>query len=260
MSSKDNLGDKLKYFEGIESDRHAIKGLPIMARLDGRSFSKFTKGLERPFDSRMSRLMQETTRFLVKETRALLGYTQSDEITLAWFLPYEGESEYDFGGKYQKLVSTYASLATGYFNNNLGLVLPEKANFIPTFDCRVWQVPTTRLVYLNFLWREQDATKNSISMAAHHYFSHKELQGKNSKEKIVMLESKRIDWAGYPTHFKRGSYFQRKSYLKPSDDGSELVERHHVTEINMPVLSTVANIHEVIFNSAEPILKEYPDD
>ena len=65
MSSKDNLGDKLKDLENNETSRKAIKGIPLMARLDGRGFSKFTKGLKRPYDERMSQLMIDTTKYLV---------------------------------------------------------------------------------------------------------------------------------------------------------------------------------------------------
>ena len=119
MSSKDNLGDKLKELESIESSRKAMKGLPIIARLDGRSFSKFTKGLARPFDARMSNLMIDTTKYLVEQTNALTGYSQSDEITLCWFIPYDSESEYIFDGKYQKIVSTLAALATAFFNKKI---------------------------------------------------------------------------------------------------------------------------------------------
>jgi tRNA(His) guanylyltransferase len=268
MSSKDNLGDKLKDLEQIEAGRKVMKGLPVMARLDGRSFSKFTKGLKRPYDDRMSQLMIDTTKYLVKETQACVGYCQSDEITLCWYFPYESTSEYMFDGKYQKLVSTLSAMATAFFNKNLSDRIPEKADQLPTFDCRVWQVPTLREVYLNFLWREQDATKNSISMAAHHYFPHNDLIGKTGVEKQALLLSDRdVNWNDYPTFFKRGTYVQRKNFAVELDvdtlskipEGKRplggVVVRSRVVELDMPILSTVANASSVLVYGDEPVLK-----
>lgn len=267
MSSKDNLGDKLKDLEQTEAGRKVMKGLPVMARLDGRSFSKFTKGLKRPYDERMSQLMIDTTKYLVDQTQACVGYCQSDEISLCWYFPYESTSEYMFDGKYQKLVSTLSAMATVYFNKNLDRI-PEKITEYPTFDCRVWQVPTLREVYLNFLWREQDATKNSISMAAHHYFSHKDMMGKTGSEKQALLLSEHgVNWNDYPTFFKRGTYVQRKSFAVELDadtlakipEGKKplggVVVRSRVVELDLPILSTVANASDVLIYGDEVVLK-----
>jgi hypothetical protein len=82
-SDKTSLGDRMKWYEKRYS--HVVMPMiPVMARIDGRSFSKFTAGLARPYDERMSRLMIDTTKFLVEQTNARCGYTQSDEITLVW--------------------------------------------------------------------------------------------------------------------------------------------------------------------------------
>jgi tRNA(His) 5'-end guanylyltransferase len=264
MCSKDNLGDKLKDLEQAETSRKAMKGLPLMARLDGRGFSKFTKGLKRPYDERMSQLMIDTTKYLVENTQACVGYTQSDEITLCWYHDYESSSEYMFDGKYQKLVSTLAAMATAYFNHSLNTYIPEKSNLLPTFDCRMWQVPTLRNVYLNFLWREQDATKNSISMAAHEYFSQAELHKKNSSEKLEMLESKSIQWADYPIFFKRGTYVQRKVFEVELDEvtlskipadkrPSSPVFRSKVVELDLPILVTLVNPEHVLIYGDIPV-------
>jgi tRNA(His) 5'-end guanylyltransferase len=59
--------------------------VPVCCRIDGRAFSGFCKGLKRPFDERLSNLMAETTKHLVTQSGAKLGYTQSDEISLIWY-------------------------------------------------------------------------------------------------------------------------------------------------------------------------------
>ncbi len=155
----DNLGDYMKDLEGVETSRRAAKGKPIIARLDGRAFHTFTHGLKRPFDENLTKLMQDTTRYLVEETNALIGYTQSDEITLVWYLSESSTSQYLFDGRYQKMCSILSASATAYFNKNLAKALPSKKDWLPLFDARVWQVPTLRDAYLALLWRENDAIK-----------------------------------------------------------------------------------------------------
>ena len=82
--SNDELGDRMKFYEGFETSRRFLPGLPLYARIDGRGFSKFTHGMNRPYDQRMIDAMVATTRILVEKTHATVGYCQSDEISLVW--------------------------------------------------------------------------------------------------------------------------------------------------------------------------------
>ena len=221
MARPDNLGDLLKAQEREEAGRKADPFLPLMARIDGRSFSSFTKGLNRPFDKHFVNLMVETTRFLISETDALLGYCQSDEITLHWYLNKEefSERELMFGGKFQKLTSVLASLASSFFSASLPIYIPEKVGKYPSFDARVWNVPDLHHVWLNYLWRWKDAQKNSVSMYARHFFSHRDLQGKTCNE---MRESLRVlgePWEKIPEVFREGTYLRREQILmNPSEE------------------------------------------
>src|ERR1700741_264409 len=110
-SGKDAFGDRMKLYEMTEAGRRLMPLVPVMARIDGRSFSGFTRKLERPYDKRLSDLMIETTRWLVEITVACMGYTQSDEISLTWYSE-SSESQVFFDGRIQKMVSQLASLAT----------------------------------------------------------------------------------------------------------------------------------------------------
>ena len=66
---KTALASRMKWYE--KRYAHVVMPMiPVMARIDGRSFSKFTAGLARPYDERMSRLMIDTTKFLVEQTNA----------------------------------------------------------------------------------------------------------------------------------------------------------------------------------------------
>lgn len=264
---KDVLGDVMKDYEMALAGQKVMKGIPLLARLDGRAFHTFTRGLARPFDQRLSECMIETTKFLVNETHAKIGYTQSDEISLVWFVPADSDADYMFDGRVQKLTSVLSGLASVKFMKLILEKIPEKAMQVPIFDCRVWQVPTKDLASDAFLWRELDATKNSISMAAHAYFSHKSLQGLSGSQKQERLWSEKgINWNDYPAFFKRGTYVQRKTFErtlteeermripeKHRPDVGQTFKRSSVVELDMPPARRIANYTDVIFEAAEPV-------
>lgn len=267
MSSKDNFGDRMKMYEGIETNQKFLPGLPVYVRLDGRGFSKFTRGMKRPYDARMSGMMKQVTADLVDRFGCVVGYTQSDEISLI-FKPTHDMEKFLFGSKKQKIVSTLAAYASARFATLTAQVFPEKiqGNYVPTFDCRAFQLPTESEAVNAILWREQDATKNSIQMAGHHYFSHKQLQGLNTKQIRDKLEvEKDILWEDYPEFFKRGSYFKRVLIEKeiPQEiwdkipenkrPESRVVNRSEVREMFYPPLGKIANRTRVIMEGHEPV-------
>lgn len=262
--SKDNVGDSLKAIERIEAGRAASPLKPLMCRLDGKSFHTFTRGLKRPYDTRLSDLMIDTARYLVEKTHARLGYTQSDEITLHWSLDGLADgAEYMFGGKYQKLTSVLAAHATAFFNTELALRIPEKAAALPIFDARVWNIDSHSAVYDNYLWRQDDAIKNSISMAAQAKFSHKTLHGVGSEAKKQMLREVGSPWEDEPLFFKSGTFVKREAKLvkltdeqlakipekhRPKSD--ELIPRTVISALDIGYLPNISQEeHEMLFLS-----------
>lgn len=259
----DNLGDRMKIYEGIETNRKFIPTLPVVARIDGRSFSKFTKGMEVPYDNRMSASMVQTTLELVKATNAIVGYTQSDEITLMWYSD-DINSQIFFDGRIFKMTSQLSALATLHFYKNASIHLPEFIHKNPTFDARVWQMPNLVEASNVFLWREWDAVKNSITMAASHYYSHKELHKKNGSDMQEMLFQKGVNWNDYPDFFKRGTYVRRSTRdIKFSTEDIEKLPKNHAARTNpdlvvtrnvvevledFPILSSIQNRVDVLFN------------
>ena len=197
----DSLGDRMKRYELSSPTVRLLPGIPVMARMDGRAFHTFTKGLERPYDIRLSNLMVDVTKYLVGATNATCGYTQSDEITLSWYEHFP-KGEQLFGGKVQKLVSVLASMTSVKFVQGLQSALPEKATASPVFDCRVWQLPVNEVAN-NFIWREMDATRNSVQMAARSVFSDRDCFKKSTSQLQEMLFSVGINWNEYPAFFKR---------------------------------------------------------
>jgi tRNA(His) guanylyltransferase len=266
----DALGDRMKDYEGHTADRRLIPRLPVCIRLDGRSFSSFTKGMERPFDPKMSKLMVDVTQRLVEETNAVIGYTQSDEISLVLYAE-DAKSQTFFDGRIQKLESVLASMATAVFNRLLPASFPDRVDRLPLFDCRVWNVPTKEEAANAILWRERDATKNSVSMAARAYYSHNELMGKNGSQMQEMLFQKGINWNDYPAFFKRGTFIQRRKVSKPftAEELSSLppkhqahqnpdlvIERTQTVKLEMPPFGRVTNRTAVIFGGEDPVVGE----
>ena len=226
--------------------------------------------MKRPFDEDFSNAMIQTLIHLVKHTGASIGYTQSDELSLVW-CQGSYKSEVWFDGRVAKITSQLAAQATlAFYREVVKTMPPEFAERLPTFDARIWNVPTKDEAVNALIWRELDATKNSVSMAAHHYFSHKLLQGKNtSTKRDLLLSEKGIRWEDYPTHFKRGTFVQRvKKLTKFSADEIErlpkkhaarsnpdlMIERNVVEVVGLPPLTKISNRVEVVFEGQQPIL------
>lgn len=264
MNTKDPLGNACKFHEGLEADRAAIRGLPLLVRLDGRAFHTLTRGLQRPFDPMFVRCMHAATAALVEDLHPVIAYTQSDEITLLFHAAKEDQT-FPFSGRYQKLASVGASIATGAFNcawMEAGLRRP-RAGFA-TFDARAWEVPSCSDARNVFLWREADATKNSVQMQARAHFSHKALIGKSVREMRVMLGEVGAPWEALPTAYRHGVYFRRvtvEAELTEAEwaaiplkhrPASRVVLRSRVLEVPIAPLWGCVNSVEVLFEGAPP--------
>ena len=246
--------------------------LPAVAiRLDGKAFHTFTRGFRKPFDEILIKAMQETTKYLCENIQGcVLGYTQSDEITLI-LVDYKNlDTSAWFDYEIQKMCSISASMATIAFNkafeenidtfflnevvNKLADVSNEtKYRLYQTylkaiekgamFDARVFNIPkeeVTNLIY----WRQLDATRNSIQMAGQANFSHKELQGKSCNMiQDMLMTQKGINWNDIPTHQKRGSCVVRNKIVVESDGITEAAmlrdttksENEWIIDINIPI-------------------------
>jgi tRNA(His) 5'-end guanylyltransferase len=255
----------MKGYERAEAGRRLMPLLPALARLDGRAFHSFVRGLARPFDKRLSDLMIDTATFLVRETNATVGYTQSDEITLVW-VPAGLGAQIFFDGRIQKMTSTLAALCAVHFNRRLSAFLPDEfAQRRPVFDCRVWNVPTPEEAANTILWRELDATKNSIAARTH--YDHAELHNKSGPEMQELLWKKGTNWADYPAFFKRGTYVRRREVRRAvtaserealparhadRNDPALLVKRTECGPFELPPLVRVSNRVGVLFRGEEP--------
>jgi tRNA(His) guanylyltransferase len=264
----ETLEDRMKAYEMAEAGRRFDREQPVCARIDGRSFSRWTRELAKPFDPRLSRAMLETSRYLLAESDARVAYTQSDEITLL-FWSDEPKRSIFFDGRIQKMTSVLAALATVRFAQLAWELLPERRDAPATFDCRVWPLPSKVEAANVFLWREFDATRNSIEMATRAQYGHGEMMHRSTAEMLEMLQARGIDWAEYPVHFQRGRYSQRKKVLRrfTAEELAALPPKHEahrdpdlqfersvLVELELPPLSRVHNRVEVLFDGAEAVL------
>ncbi len=235
------LGDRMKALEGVEAQRRLDPSLPIILRCDGCHFHTFTVGLNRPFDHRFTKCMMDATIAGMNKLNAVIGYTQSDEITFV-ILP---KPDPIYSGRVHKLCSTTAALVSVAFYRSVLENLPtEYADRIPTFDCRAWNVPSLAEARNAILWRELDAEKNSISMLAQSIFTDRELYKQNSTDKRAMLEKAGKPWDMLPTEFKRGVYFKRVTRVCTIEDVDNLPEKHHA-RLNPLVEFTRSEVQQV---------------
>lgn len=268
-SGDDALGDHLKAMEARQSRRRSLPGLPICVRLDGKSFSGFTKPLARPYDIRMSRAMVRVTAKLVEESGAVLGYTQSDEITLGFWYPNSRTQPY-LGGRFEKMATVLAGRATAHFLLEALELFPDAVRrHVPSFDGRAFEVPDPETLAMAFVWREMDATKNSVSMAARAHFPHARLHGKSSRiMREMLLAEKGVEFADYPAFFRRGTYLRRVIEERLLT-GLELARipvgrrpfgtltRARIAELDMPPMTRVANPVMALLGGEAPVPKEY---
>jgi tRNA(His) 5'-end guanylyltransferase len=250
MSTNITLGDRMKeYYENITRNK-LTRRAPVIIRLDGKAFHTFTRGFDKPFDKCIVRSMQETMNYLCNNIQGcVLGYTQSDEISLLLCDYQKLDTAAWFDYNIQKMVSVSAAMATFKFLDSMRdfyTMLTErldKYNNIPDcnveskiltvdqaldkadkilrklnggafFDARAFSIPKEE-VNNYFVWRQQDATKNSVMTLAQQYYSQNALNGVKYKEAEDMLfTDKGINWNDLPTAAKRGA-----CSVKPLDVG-----------------------------------------
>ena len=243
MPVHDDLGTRMKtYYEQIPKTK-LMRRTPVAIRIDGKAFHTFTREFQKPFDEILIKAMQETTKYLCKNIQGcVLGYTQSDEITLI-LVDYKNlDSSAWFDYEVQKICSIAASMATMAFNRafnafTCGVRQGGDGNAYvkaklkgAMFDARVFNIPkeeVTNLIY----WRQLDATRNSIQMVGQANFSHKDLQGKSCNMiQDMLMTQKGINWNDFPIHQKRGSCVVRNKIVVESDGITEAVMLRDTTK------------------------------
>lgn len=232
----------MKGYENITRN-YLTRRVPAIIRLDGKAFHTFTRGMVKPFDPIMTQAMQQTMKSLCENIQGcVLGYTQSDEITLVLTDYATIKTDAWFGYNIQKAVSVAASMATLAFDREFIIAhgdwfdksfdngesdqpgfsqldsLCTSRQHCAMFDARIFSIPKEEVCNC-LIWRQQDATRNSIEAVGQAYFSQKELDKKNQSDVQEMLWSKfGVNWNNLPVENKRGSCCIKQSFQAPMDD------------------------------------------
>lgn len=269
----------MKGYESITTKTTLMPNTPVYARIDGRAFHTLTRGFNKPFDTVFTSIMQSVCHKLVEDTGAILGYVQSDEISLGW----EDYTKAPFDGKLFKLESVLASMATAFFYQGIISLITDNALDNEdtgtlkklwergmckaiSFDCRIFNVPSMEELANAFLWRENDAIRNSISSLAQANFSHKQLQNKSSSDmQNMLLTEKGINWNNLYLTDKRGTYMQKRNYEEYISDEiwdkipaskkpeNRMCTRSKIVILDIPIMKKVLNKVGTYFYQEAPL-------
>ena len=273
----DALGDRMKNNYENRYRFYLTRRMPVIIRVDGNAFHTFTRGLDRPFDADFMKIMQKTCLSLCQNIQGCVGgYVQSDEISLLLIDYQTLESDAWFDYNLQKITSLAAARATMTFNGLVSDLVAEydvegyacsqiegeedkeaicfeKAKLWQTkmnramFDARAFNIPKEEVCNY-FIWRQKDATRNSIQAAGQAQFSHKELDRKSQSDIQEMLFQKGINWNNYSIPEKRGSFVRRYTETIEREDGAVIVRNPWYIDEEMPILTEDRNyIEELVY-------------
>lgn len=221
----DSLGDRMKKNYEDRTRYSLPRRTYTIIRLDGKAFHTFTKSFERPYDKRITAWMDETALGLCKAIQGVkFAYVQSDEISLL-LTDFEGtETQSWFDGNIQKIASISAAIATAEFNLARTFLSEDQTHDqYAVFDSRVFTIPDRTEVANYFIWRQQDAVRNSIQMLAQSLYSHKQLEGKNSAQLQELTFQKGKNWNDVSVRNKRGGFVtktQRPNHHTEDENGN----------------------------------------
>ena len=192
------------------------KKVPVIGRVDGKCFSKFTKSLKKsadsPWSSEFIYAMTTAATAACKEIQGCkMAYVQSDEISFLITDTSSVNSEAYHGYKMRKMDSIVASTVTVEFFGALVSKIPGMIEARPKFDARFWNLSTDEIVNY-FIYRQQDAVRNSVQMLARHHFSHKDCCNKSVIQLKDMLQNKGIVWKDIDIYCQRGAAIVNKTF------------------------------------------------
>jgi tRNA(His) guanylyltransferase len=212
-AKNDPLGSRMKKFENVTRFVLPPRTFSIL-RVDGKAFHTWTRGLQKPYDPYFMHCMDTTAARLCEQISGTqFAYVQSDEISVLAVDFLDINTQPWFDGVVQKWASVGAAIASAAFNAAAVHKLAEKPPV--QFDARVFTIPDFVEVANYFKWRQQDSIRNSVTMLAQHYYSHKELQGKNVSDRHELIHKAGDNWALHPSNFKNGRVVRKRACVDP---------------------------------------------
>lgn len=201
MSRYDSLGDRMKSYENV-TKTFLMPKTPIVIRLDGKAFHTYTQNCEKPFDDHLHMVREQVLKYLCENIQGcIIGYAQSDEISLVLKDWQSYNTQGWFDNSLRKIISVSASMCTMKWNE---LAIYYGLNNTAIFDSRAFSVPKEEVI--NYLiWRQQDWERNSVQMLAQSFYSQKQIHGISCPELITKIETdKNVVWGNLEDWKKRG--------------------------------------------------------
>ncbi len=265
-SNKSTLESRMKGYEYVTRS-YLMRKVPVIIRVDGQSFSSFTRGFYRPYDLILKEAMCKTMLEMANSIQGcVFAYTQSDEISFVLTDYDTPTTDAWFGYNVQKMASISASLATCSFNRIFSEILgskkieaiglcntPEYNSMhlqgietddkykrrcgTASFDARVFSLPKEEVV--NYLiWRQKDAIRNSVCSTARMFYSTKQLIGIKIDDAIEMMEKNQgFDWyRTIPICCQRGICAVKKE-IKITKGETCVTRRKFTLDLNIPLFT-----------------------
>jgi tRNA(His) 5'-end guanylyltransferase len=247
----DDLDARMRQYETAH-DHRVLPGIPIVVRLDGRSFTALTRDrhhFQAPFDARFRDHMIASAQHLMTcGFNTLYAYTQSDEISLLLH-----PQDTTFGRKERKLISVLAGEASACFSLALGDV--------GAFDARLCLLPSVEVVIDYFRWRQEDAHRNALNSHCHWRLrgeglsaaeAHRRVSGLSIADKNELLFQRGVNFNDLPAWHKRGVGLYWQGYGKEAGDPrsgeSVLAQRRSVkVDLELPMKDAYSNFVRSLF-------------
>lgn len=230
QGSRDSLGDRMKGYERIFRSR-LVPRTPVLLRLDGVAFHTFCRDLVRPFDNGLIDVLDRATVDLCERIGgAQLAYVQSDEISVLIHSYKRLDSQAWFNNDVQKITTVTAAMVSSFVSQ----VYQRPAYF----DCRAWVLPEAEVANY-FIWRQQDASRNSLSMLARSLYTHDECDGKSGPQLQEMCWAKGQNWNNLPTRLRRG-----RCVVRRSQEQNGVTRSQWVVDDDIPIFTADRNYIE----------------
>lgn len=249
-----SLGDRMKN-QYEDRTRYLLPRRTFtIIRVDGKAFHTYCHGLNKPFDYQLMDHFEEAAAYCCENMQgAVMAFCQSDEVSFLLTDFAQTTTDAWFDGDLRKIVSVSASLMTAKFND-----LRRNYKQLAIFDSRAWTIPDREEAKNYFIWRQNDATRNSILSVAQSLYSHKQLMNKGCAEMQEMIHNKGKNWNDYSVREKRGRVVIRQTFLNGiridsmvHDSGPSDVLRHRWESVDPPIFTQDRSFLEGIIPKME---------
>jgi tRNA(His) guanylyltransferase len=248
-------------------NQNIIGRIPVVIKIDGRSFNRVTKNTQRPFCQKTMLLLNSTMLNLAKQIDGVLfGFQYSDKIFFILRNDRSPDEDPWFGNNIQKLSSVSASMATYEFMNQLWAADdPPALEGSITFASHVFGVPNVTEAINYLIYRQfrcmQNALNESVQSVLWPRYGKQTpsfLEDKSMDQRQQMLHEAGFDFESLPAAYRLGS----AAYLVPTlvDISQGQITSHKwLLDFNCPLFSKSQDRLRTILTTGSDIFRPERD-